>query len=177
MIRTPEEKDIQNLYTYLQNPQVRAYSRIKPSSAQELWDCMQERSESSDSIIRVIVNERDEAVGYIAIWEYNRFAREGFLATIIGEEHWGKGYNERAKVSFLSHVFERELETVYLLVRQTNNRSIRAVGKLPYVSEVPQEEMIRLKNLYAAIRDDHLIYGIYRSTFAAATDDFLQRST
>ncbi|MGO0059812.1 GNAT family N-acetyltransferase [Brevibacillus fluminis] len=165
MIRMPEKKDALKLFEYLLNPAVGMYSRIKPASPEELWFSLMEKREAADSIVRVIVDDADEPVGFIAIWNYNRFAREGFLATIIAEEHWGKGYNQRAKAAFLAEVFRQGLECAIVLVRKTNPRSLKAVSKLPYACAMPVEERTRLQNLYAGITDEHEIFGIYRDVF------------
>lgn len=171
MIRMPEEKDAHKLFEYLLNPAVGKYSRIKPTSPEDLWISLLTKREAADSIVRVIVDETDVPVGYIAIWDFNRFAKEGFLATIIGEEHWGKGYNHLAKSAFLSDVFRQGLEKIIVLVRRSNQRSLNAVRKLPYSSVISQEERVRLQNLYETITDEHEIFGIHQDVFARVQEN------
>lgn len=118
-------------------------------------------------IARVIVNEFDSPVGMIILWDYCPFRREGFLATWIGEENWGKGYNQIAKQLFLDEVFYTSyLDKIYLLIRNYNERSIGACRKLEYSEELNFVECLELREIYQdKISEDHLIFCIHRDLY------------
>lgn len=159
------------LYNYLSNPCVSQYSRLKPSSIEEMGNMINyllEEENKNRLIARVIVND-ELVVGLITLWDYNLFRREGFLATLIGENHWGKGYNQIAKELFFNEVFTLQyLERIYLLIRNYNSRSIAACKKLHYIRQLEFYEENELREFYQEkISQDHLVFCIDKERFVA----------
>jgi RimJ/RimL family protein N-acetyltransferase len=169
-LRNVEITDATVLYYHLSNPRVLRYSRLKPNSEQEMEEYIRfliKSEEEQKLIARVIANDFNSPIGMIILWDYCPFRREGFLATWLGEEHWGKGYNQIAKELFLNELFYVSyLNKVYLLIRSNNERSIAASKKLNYVYEVGFEEDIELRDFYKdKIKEEHIVFCIYKDLY------------
>lgn len=172
MLRKVNSSDSAILYYHLSNPHVLRYSRLKPNSVKEMEEMISflETEEQEKRVIsRVIVNEHNHVVGLITLWDYCPFRREGFLATLIGETHWGKGYNQIAKELFLEEAFSLpHLERIYLLVRNYNERSIAACNKLLYARQADFVEELELKEFYGEkIADDYVVFYIQKELYIA----------
>lgn len=169
-IRKASLSDIPILFQYLQNPAIRVFSRMKPDSMNELASSIESLNQEKEAIGRVIVDENDYPIGFICLWDCDEMKGEGYLATWIGEEHWGQGYNEEAKKLFLQEIFSlRSIQRVFILIRTYNARSLRAIRKLPYVSTFSMEEeyYLRLKNPKISV--DHCILQITQQSFERRT--------
>lgn len=169
-IRKVEMKDAYTLFKYLSNPRVARFSRLKPSSIDEMMSMIEyliEEENEQRIIPRVVVDIYDEAVGMIVLWDYCPFRREGFLATWLGEEHWGKGYNQVAKSLFFDELFTLHyLDNIYLLIRAHNERSLAASHKLPYMTIPTIEEEMSLRNFYSEkIASDHVVLAINKEIY------------
>lgn len=169
-IRKIEVRDAQRLYEHLSNPRVARFSRLKPSSIEEMISMVEYLIEEENEhriIPRVIVDIHDEVVGMIILWDYCPFRREGFLATWLGEEHWGKGYNQVAKSLFFDELFTLHyLNNIYLLIRAYNERSLAASRKFPYISIPTIDEELELRSFYKEkIANDHVILLITKEDY------------
>jgi len=171
-LRQAQLSDAAILYYHLSNPRVLRYSRLKPKAVKEMEEMiayLQEEESEKRVIARVIVNEHNHVIGLITLWDYCPFRREGFLATLLGEAHWGKGYNQIAKDLFFDEVFSLpHLERIYLLVRNYNERSMGACEKISYIRQVDFLEEIELREFYGErIADDHVVYYIQKENYEA----------
>lgn len=169
-IRSVEVSDAAQLYLYLSNPRVARFSRLKPSSQDEMISMIEFLidEESQQRVIpRVIVDIENNPVGMIVLWDYCPFRREGFLATWLGEEHWGKGYNQIAKSLFFSELFSSHyLNNIYTLIRAYNERSLAAIRKFSYVSVPSIEDELELREFYGEkIAMDHVVFVINRDDY------------
>lgn len=169
-LRQIEVTDAAMLYYHFSNPCVLRYSRLKPSSVEEMEKMITELliEEAEKRVIpRVIVNEFDVVVGLITLWDYCPFRREGFLATLIGQDYWGMGYNQIAKDLFFDEVFNTQsLEHIYLLVRNYNERSIAACRKNPFLYQLNFIEEIELREFYQdMIKEDHIIFCVRKEDY------------
>lgn len=167
-LRQVEITDATILYYHLSNPRVLRYSRLKPNTVKEMEELIVDliSNEKENRVIpRVIINEFNQPIGMIILWDYCPFRREGFLATWIGEDYWGKGYNQIAKSLFFDELFKLpHLECIYLLIRKYNQRSIAACLKLPYVTNL--EDETELREMYKdKISFEHLIFCIYKNMY------------
>lgn len=169
-VRRVEMKDAHKLYEYLSNPKVSKFSRLKPNSIEEMEDMITyliEEENEQRVIPRVVVDIYDEAVGMIILWDYCPFRREGFLATWLGEEHWGKGYNQIAKSLFFDELFTLHyLNHIYLLIRAYNERSLAASRKLSYITIPSIEDETELRSFYGSrISNDHVVLVIEKEYY------------
>lgn len=169
-LRQVEINDAAILYYHLSNPLVLRYSRLKPNSVKEMEEmivCLIEEEQEKRVIPRIILNEFNHIIGLITLWDVNSFRREGFLATLIGVEHWGKGYNQIAKDLFLDEIFTFDhMERVYLLVRNYNERSIAACNKLSYIDSANFMEEMEIREFYQdKIAEDHIIFYIDKENY------------
>lgn len=171
-LRQVQLSDAAILYSHLSNPCVSRYSRLKPTSVEEMGEMikyLQNEENELRVIPRVIINEEDIVVGLIILWDYSFFRQEGFLATVIGENHWGRGYNQIAKQLFFDELFALpHLDTIYLLVRKHNERSIAACNKISYIKQMSFAEDTELREFYKGkIEDTHLIFYIKKENYIA----------
>lgn len=169
-LRQANKFDATILYYHLSNPHVVRFSRLKPNTVKEMEEMieyLQEEERENRVISRVIVDEHDIVIGLITLWDYSPFRREGFLATFIGEAHWGKGYNQVAKQLFFDEVFSFiNLEKIYMLIRNHNQRSISACNKMSYARQVDFIEEMELREIYnEKIAEDHLIFSIQKENY------------
>lgn len=80
--------------------------------------------------------ERDQLVGCTGISSIDRPNRRAEAGTWIGVPHQGSGYNLAAKAALASVAFELlDLERIEFFTRVDNERSIRAMRRLPCVRE------------------------------------------
>jgi len=165
-LREPEVWDAVVLFAHLSNPQVHQYSRLKPASIEQLMDDLKRIKHAEDVISRIIEDDAQYPVGMITLWDYCKEKREGFLATWIAQPYWGKGYNQTAKELFLQELFRvRELESIFLKVRKSNQRSLQALRKLPYIAELPSEENQVVRTTLNALQPEYLLFQIRKNTF------------
>lgn len=159
MLKKRDLLECHSLYNLMMDPAVFPYVRYRCQSYEEYVFVTRQlivEEEQQTCISRTILNELGHPIGTIDL--YNRVHNTGFLATWIGTPYFGKGYNQRAKESFLVELFlEQRIETVFLKVRKQNIRSKKAVEKLPYVklaNDINQQ-------LYELINDTEQIYDLY----------------
>lgn len=170
MVRKLEINDATQLYKYLSNPSVVRFSRLKPNSLDEMISMISfliDEEEEKRLISRVITDIHNNPVGMITLWDYCPFRREGFLATWLGEEHWGKGYNQIAKNLFFDELFNLHyLDRIYLLIRNYNERSLAASSKFSYINQLNFIEELELREFYKnKIEDTHVILSIFRDSY------------
>lgn len=175
-IRHPELRDAKVLFEYLLNEKVRKYSRIKPDSFNDMQLAIHylKETEGDTTISRVITNKGNEPLGMIILWGYNKFKREGFLATWLAEKHWGQGYNDCAKMKFLTELFcVFHIKSVYVAIREYNHRSIAAILKQPYVLKAhPKiEHQMRVEQ---QIEDTHILFEITNDIFLKNLDGLIK---
>lgn len=126
--------EIKQLFDLMTHPEVFPFVRQKVYSVEELLFLTKqtiEKEEHRECISRTILDEHGVAIGTINLFDIEDNA--GFLGTWIGKEFHGKGYNRIAKEHFFDELFlEQGIERIYMKVRKTNIRSLKAVQKLPY---------------------------------------------
>ncbi|WP_010300918.1 GNAT family N-acetyltransferase [Kurthia senegalensis] len=84
---------------------------------------------------RLILNEKDEFIGVISLKNINEVTKSCHISTWIAEEHWGKGYNQLAKIAMLEFAFHTlQLTNVFAGARIENIRSRQSQRHLPYMS-------------------------------------------
>lgn len=126
--------------------------------------------ERGEMINRVIVNEWNRPIGMITLYDITEYG--GFLATWLGKNYHGKGYNKIAKQLFLTEIFnETNIEVVYLKIRVNNYRSQRAALKLAYVAEATSDHNV----IYSFINQNEVKYNLYTVTRNAYLSDQLSR--
>jgi RimJ/RimL family protein N-acetyltransferase len=169
-IRKIEPNDADVLFPLLANPKVIRFSRIKPNTIEELSLSLKAllNEENEQQVIpRVIVDIENNPIGMIILWDYCPFRKEGFLATWLGEDYWGMGYNEIAKSLFFDELFALHyLENIFLLIRNHNHRSLAAAQKFPYITVPEMDKTIELKEFYGSkIQEDHIILVINKEIY------------
>lgn len=159
MIRKRDLHECTALYELMSDPSVLAYVRQKASSADEYWFMtkqLMEEEEKGLSISRTIISDYGQPIGTINLFDIEDGA--GFLGTWIGKPFQGLGYNKKAKEQFLNEMFfETDIHTIYLRIRRSNVKSIRATEKLPYVLKANTTH----SKIYEAINSQSDIYDLY----------------
>lgn len=135
MLKHRDLHETAELYNLLSHPSVFPYVRQKASSPEEYLFMTKQLIEEEQlglTISRTILGDYGQPIGTISIFDIDQGA--GFLGTWIGKPYQGLGYNQKAKLQFLSELFfEYNFHTVFLRIRQGNDRSRAAALKLSYV--------------------------------------------
>lgn len=136
MLKKRELQDAPALYELLKHPEVFPYVRHKAYSTDEFYFLTKqtiEAEENGELISRTIIDEYNQPIGTINLFDIEN--NKGFLATWIGQPYFGKGYNKVAKDAFFEELFYvQDIEAIFIKIRKTNTRSLKAILKLPFVS-------------------------------------------
>ena len=134
MLKIRELHEVPTLFELASHPEVYPYIRHKADTLDEFYFLTKQLIEAEEQglvISRTILDEFAQPIGTINLFDIDN--RSGFLATWIGKPYFGKGYNKLAKELFFDELFfQRGIENVFMKVRKTNYRSLRAVEKLGY---------------------------------------------
>lgn len=137
MLKKRDLHEVPTLFELLIHPDVYPYVREKAKTSDEFYFLTKQAMEAEEhgqQISRTILDEYYHPIGTINLFDINHNC--GFLATWIGQPYFGKGYNKVAKELFLDELFlELGIDAVFMKVRRTNIRSLKAVLKLPYASQ------------------------------------------
>ena len=158
MLKHRDLQETTELYNLLSHPSVFPYVRQKATSAEEylfMTKQLMEEEQLGKTISRTILGDYGQPIGTISLFDIEDGA--GFLGTWIGKEYQGLGYNQKAKLLFLSELFfEYNFHTVFLRIRQGNERSRAAALKLPYVICAEDTHRALLEEINAGEAKFHL---------------------
>ena len=136
MLKMRDLQEVSTLFDLLVHPDVFPYVRQKATTCDEFYFITKQTIEAELNgtlISRTIIDEYYHPIGTINLFDIEN--NHGFLATWIGQPYFGKGYNRQAKEQFFDELFFKlNIEGIYMKLRKTNTRSLKAVLKLPYVS-------------------------------------------
>lgn len=159
LLKRRDLQDCHALYELMSDPSVMKFVRHKAASAEEYLfstKALMEEEEQGTVISRTILSDFGQPIGTINLFDVQQNA--GFLGTWIGTPFQGLGYNSKAKEQFLSELFfELEIEKVFMRIRKSNEKSLRAASKLPYAVEAND----LYSALYQEINRDHEVYDLY----------------
>ena len=162
MLKQRDLHETTDLYDLLSHPAVFPYVRQKATSAEEylfMTKQLIEEEQQGKTISRTITDDWGQPIGTISIFDVQDGA--GFLGTWIGKPYQGKGYNQKAKYLFLTELFyNSNFHTVFLRIRQENERSKAAALKLPYVLCARECHPA----LYEEINAGELKYSLFKIT-------------
>ncbi|GGB57698.1 alanine acetyltransferase [Lentibacillus populi] len=182
MLKTRELHEVPALFDLVSHPEVFPYVRHKAATCDEYYFITRqtmEAEENGELISRTILDEYGQPIGTINLFDIQD--NYGFLATWIGKPYFGMGYNKPAKEQFFNEVFfERSIEAIFMKVRKTNTRSLKAVLKLPYAALAntiypqvyeqinPQEAIY---DLFVITKDHFISYQQFANAEQLATDE------
>jgi RimJ/RimL family protein N-acetyltransferase len=151
--------ECEQLFALMLHKKVFPYVRERADSLSEfLFNTRKlvEMEFNRELVTRTILNEYGKPIGCISLFDIQK--NEGFLATWLGAEYHGKGYNQAAKEAFFDHLFFVEgIDNIFLKIRKSNARSKKAAEKLPYNLNVND---IR-PDIYGEINKIEEIYDLY----------------
>jgi RimJ/RimL family protein N-acetyltransferase len=181
MLKMRDLEEVSTLFDLLVHPEVFPYVRQKAATSDEFHFITKQTIEAEangEMISRTIVDEYYNPIGTINLFDIEQC--HGFLATWIGQPYFGKGYNQQAKEQFFDELFYTlGIEGIFMKVRRTNTRSLKAVLKLPYVSsgnidfpviyqKINQEENVY--DLFIITKDQFTAYRQFTSNDPFSTD-------
>ncbi|PAV28130.1 N-acetyltransferase [Virgibacillus profundi] len=182
MLKTRDLHEVPVLFELLSHPEVFPYVRQKAATSDEFYFITKqtmEAEESGELISRTIVDEYYHPIGTINLFDIDK--NHGFLATWIGQPYFGKGYNKRAKELFFDELFfTHGIDGIFMKVRKTNTRSMKAVLKLPYTAfgntiytEVYQKinEIGEVYDLFVITKEHYMSYQQFATIEPAATGE------
>lgn len=159
MLKKRDFLDCSSLYDLMSHPDVFPFVRQKVHSyAEYVFITKQtiEAEEAGELISRTIIDEWDNAIGCISLYDIKDGA--GFLGTWLGKPYHGKGYNALAKEAFFKELFfELNIHTVFLRIRKQNTRSLAAAKKLPYIIHANETR----KTLYEQLNSGEVQYELF----------------
>lgn len=162
MLKKRELHEVPALFELSTHPEIYPYLRHKASTSDEFYFMtkqIMEAEENGELISRTIIDEYEQPIGTINLFDIQHNC--GFLATWIGQPFFGKGYNKLAKQAFFDELFfQLNIDTVFMKIRKTNIRSLRAMSKISYVflaNELYPE-------VYAAINERENVYNLFAIT-------------
>ena len=136
MLKKHDLHDVPQLYELMKHPDVFPFVRHKAYSSDEFYFLtrqMIEKERNGELISRTILDEHHQPAGTINLFDIED--KKGFLATWIGVPYFGKGYNQMAKTAFFDELFDEiGIEAVFIKIRNTNLRSLKAIMKFPYIT-------------------------------------------
>src|SRR5699024_81414 len=135
MLKKRDLNEVPTLFELSSHSDVYPYIRQKVRTVDEYYLLTKQTIEAEhdgELISRTILDEYEQPIGTINL--YDIYDKSGFLATWVGQPHFGKGYNQLAKQEFLDELFfSLPIDTVFMKVRKTNLRSLKAVSKMAYI--------------------------------------------
>ncbi|MGY0692531.1 GNAT family N-acetyltransferase [Virgibacillus sp. FSP13] len=182
MLKMRDLHEVPGLFELLVHPEVFPYVRQKATTSDEYYFITKqtiEAEENGELISRTILDEFGQPIGTINLFEIQD--NHGFLATWIGKPYFGKGYNKLAKEQFFAELFfDYPIEAIFMKVRKTNTRSLKAVLKLPYTvlgntlytavyQQInPQEEIY---DLFVITKEHYLAYQQFANADSTSSDE------
>ncbi|MBO8157803.1 MAG: GNAT family N-acetyltransferase [Bacillaceae bacterium] len=159
MLKKRDLHEVHLLFELLTHPEVYPFVRDKADNFEEYLFITKQLIEEEDRgklISRTILNEKLQPIGTITL--YNIQNNTGFLATWIGKPYFGRGYNQKAKETFLFELFtELGIESVFMKIKKSNSRSKRAAEKLPY----SEPGKFLYPEIYNQINMEQELYDLY----------------
>ncbi|GIO24897.1 GNAT family N-acetyltransferase [Oceanobacillus sp. J11TS1] len=136
MLKIRDLNEVPMLFELMIDPEVFPFVRQKATTVDEFYFLTKqtlEAEERGELISRTILDEYQHPIGTINLFDIED--NYGFLATWIGKPYFGKGYNRLAKDAFFQELFTTKgIDGIFMKVRKNNQRSQKAVLKLPYVT-------------------------------------------
>jgi len=140
--RIVEEKDLEQIHKYLENPLVTLQtSRIPyPISLENVTNWYEDAKERNRQGLlysfAITPDDIDEVMGVIELKRETSDSKAGELGYWLGQEYWGKGYMSSAINQVTSFAFnELSLSTVEAYCLEDNVGSIRALKKNAFVEQ------------------------------------------
>lgn len=159
MLKMRELQEVPVLYELMTHPEVFPYVRQKADTLDEFYFITRqtiEAEQNKELISRTILDEFGQPIGTINLFDIEE--NHGFLATWIGKPYFGKGYNRQAKDMFFDELFFTQgIDGIFMKVRKTNIRSLKAVLKLPYIALANET----YPEVFAKINPDEEIYDLF----------------
>ncbi|GGN53909.1 MULTISPECIES: GNAT family N-acetyltransferase [Oceanobacillus] len=159
MLKMRELQEVPVLYELMTHPEVFPYVRQKADTLDEFYFVTRqtiEAEQNQELISRTILDEFGQPIGTINLFDIEE--NHGFLATWIGKPYFGKGYNRQAKDMFFDELFFTQgIDGIFMKVRKTNIRSLKAVLKLPYIALANET----YPEVFAKVNPDEEIYDLF----------------
>jgi RimJ/RimL family protein N-acetyltransferase len=137
MLKTICLTEATTLFSLMSHPDVYPYVRMKASCAEELMFILKqliEEEQEGKTISRTITDEYGQIIGMISLYQIENGS--GFLSTWLGKDFHGLGYNKQAKELFFDECFYTlGITRVFMKIRKSNVRSLKAAEKLFYVKK------------------------------------------
>ena len=181
MLKMRELHEVPVLYELMTHPEVFPYIRQKANTVDELYFITKqtmEAEENGELISRTILDEFQQPIGTINLFDIEE--NHGFLATWIGKPYFGKGYNRVAKEAFFDELFFNHfIDGIFMKVRKTNVRSLKAVLKLPYIALANQaypevfgkiNPVEEIYDLFVISRENYMSYQQFAHIHTEAAD-------
>jgi RimJ/RimL family protein N-acetyltransferase len=135
ILRAPDDRDLDALYTLLQDPVVSAGTTRIPhpyrrEDAVRFLADSRRSAQAGDELRLAIERQSDRAFIGVTGFEYDRATQSACLAYWLGRPYWRQGYGSEAVRIMLRHAFSYlELATVKAFVFPENHASLKLLEK------------------------------------------------
>lgn len=164
--RTFDFVEQQKLFELMVHPEVLPFVRHKATTIEEyiyMNAQLIEAENRGELMSRIILNQEEQPIGTINLFDMAN--ERGFLGTWLGKEFQGKGYNQLAKLQFLTEVFTTsDVSSVLMSIRKINIGSQKAAAKLPYVT-IASDQSRRIFEAINPASDQFELFEIGQSNF------------
>ena len=132
ILRRYEEKDLQDLYEYLSNPEVVRFEPYKPMNLDEVKGTLDYRI-SSDEFIAVELKDSHKMIGnlYLGYREFDTLE----LGYVFNNSYQKKGYATEACNAAIRNAFEKGTHRIYAECDPENPNSWKLLEKLGFSRE------------------------------------------
>lgn len=160
MLKRRDLLEVPTLFQLLSDPDVFPFVRDKPENLDAYYFLTKQtiEAENNETVIsRTILDEFEQPIGTINLYDIQH--NYGFLATWVGKPYFGKGYNKAAKEMFLNELFLKtsSIEYVFMKIRNSNTRSLKAALKMPYVAKAND----LFPEIYKQVNQNGIIYDLF----------------
>lgn len=159
ILRKPNKQDFTLLYDLVKEENVIKYVRHKPKSLEnylEIMEILTDLENKKECISRVIIVD-GKPIGTISLFDIS--FNNGFLATWIGNQYQGKGYNQMAKNLFFEECYNLyDINTIFMKIRKENLKSQKAALKMNFVEKACS---ILYIDIYKEVNKEENIYDLF----------------
>lgn len=110
ILRRFEERDLEDLYAYLSDPEVVAFEPYKPMTREEVRENLAWRI-STGEMIAVELRSTGRVIGNVYLGKRDQDALE--LGFVFHRDHWGRGYARESCEALMALAFQRGVHRIY----------------------------------------------------------------
>lgn len=167
ILRQVEDKDVEQLYEILSDPEVAKYEYFYPVKSNveviKFIERYKKELEQNEEITwGIILKETNRLIGTCCLGDFDEGARRTEIGYDIIQAEWGKGYATEALEAVIDFGFDyMNLNRIEATITPGNNASVKVLRKLNFI----QEGIVRERDLIKGKLEDGLIMSILKRDY------------